>query len=150
MPDSAGPAPLMIDVLLVDDHELVRTGVRGLLERHGEPAGIHVVGEAASGEEALEVLPRLRPDVILMDLNMPGLGGLETTRRVLASVPRFVRTQALPPAVVFNVKVTRRQSPRNITRDEPGSGVCVTLSIELLKIGNYFIQLGFCPEAVTH
>lgn len=88
MPDSAGPAPLMIDVLLVDDHELVRTGVRGLLERHGEPAGIHVVGEAASGEEALEVLPRLRPDVILMDLNMPGLGGLETTRRVLASDPR--------------------------------------------------------------
>ncbi|WP_338081747.1 response regulator [Ectothiorhodospira mobilis] len=88
MPDSAGPAPLMIDILLVDDHELVRTGVRGLLERHGEPAGIRVAGEAASGEEALELLPRLRPDVILMDLNMPGLGGLESTRRVLESDPR--------------------------------------------------------------
>ncbi|MFP4244725.1 MAG: response regulator [Ectothiorhodospira sp.] len=89
MSDTAGPAPLMIDVLLVDDHELVRTGIRGLLERHGEGTGIRVAGEAASGEQALELLPRLRPDVILMDLNMPGLGGLETTRRVLEMDPRM-------------------------------------------------------------
>lgn len=83
----SGLSPRMVDVLLVDDHELVRIGIRGLLESRSAQTGIHVVGEAGSGEEALEQLPRLRPDVLLLDLNMPGMGGLETTRQVLARYP---------------------------------------------------------------
>lgn len=82
-----GLSPRMVDVLLVDDHELVRIGIRGLLESRAAQTGIHVVGEAGSGEEALTKLPRLRPDVVLLDLNMPGMGGLETTRQVLAQYP---------------------------------------------------------------
>lgn len=85
--DGSGLSPRMVDVLLVDDHELVRIGIRGLLESRSAQTGIHVVGEAGSGEEALEQLPRLRPDVVLLDLNMPGMGGLETTRQVLAHYP---------------------------------------------------------------
>lgn len=69
----------MIKVMLVDDHELVRTGFRHILD--GD-AGIEVVGEAESGEEALEMIPQLNPDLVMMDINMPGIGGIEATRRI--------------------------------------------------------------------
>ncbi|MCG5500554.1 response regulator [Ectothiorhodospira lacustris] len=85
--DSTENPSLMVDVMLVDDHLLVRRAIRGLLEAQTERTGIKVVGEAASGEEALEQLVRLRPDVVLMDLNMPGMGGLEATRKALALRP---------------------------------------------------------------
>lgn len=73
----------MIRVLVVDDHDLVRTGIRRLLEDRAEQAGLSVVGEASSGEEAVELVKELNPDVVLMDVNMPGIGGLEAMRRML-------------------------------------------------------------------
>jgi len=74
----------MIKVLIVDDHQLVRTGLVGLLEQ--EP-GIQVVGESASGEEAVRAVDELNPQVILMDLQMPGIGGLEASKRCLRIAP---------------------------------------------------------------
>lgn len=75
----------MIKVLIVDDHALVRTGIHRILE---DQDLISVVGEADSGEEALRLAPKLAPDVILMDLNMPGgMGGIEATRRLGRLVP---------------------------------------------------------------
>ncbi|HVV68184.1 MAG TPA: response regulator [Gammaproteobacteria bacterium] len=74
----------MIKVLLVDDHELVRTGVRFLLK---DAENIEVVGEAKSGEEAIQVAREFLPDVVLMDLNMPGMGGFEAIMRLLRSKP---------------------------------------------------------------
>jgi NarL family two-component system response regulator LiaR len=71
-----------IRVLLVDDHAVVRKGMRALLERE---LGVEVVGEAEDGEEAVHVADRLRPDVILMDLEMPRLNGIEATRQISAS-----------------------------------------------------------------
>jgi len=73
-----------ISILVVDDHTLVRQGVRTLLE--GEQ-GLVVVGEAADGREAVALAERLRPDVVLMDVAMPGLNGVEATRQILASAP---------------------------------------------------------------
>jgi two-component system invasion response regulator UvrY len=70
----------MIRVLLVDDHHLVRTGIKRLL---ADEAGIEVVGEAASGKEALGLARQCEPEVILLDLIMPGMGGLEATRKLL-------------------------------------------------------------------
>ena len=74
----------MISVLVVDDHELVRTGICRMLEDH---PNINVVGQAESGEEAIQAARQLHPDVVLLDVNMPGIGGVETTRRLLQSVP---------------------------------------------------------------
>jgi len=71
-------------VLVVDDHPLARQAVRTLLE--DEPA-FEIVGEAVSGEEAVERCPVLKPDVVLMDLNLPRMGGLEATRRIKRRMP---------------------------------------------------------------
>jgi two-component system invasion response regulator UvrY len=76
----------MIKVMLVDDHDLVRTGIKRLLEDH---PNIEIVGEAVSGEEALEQVSVYDPDVVLMDINMPGIGGLEATRKLLQRKPQL-------------------------------------------------------------
>ncbi len=71
-------------VLLVDDHDLFRTGLGKLLTEQG----VHVIGEAASGDAALRLVDELSPDVVIMDLNMPGLTGVEATREISATAPR--------------------------------------------------------------
>jgi DNA-binding NarL/FixJ family response regulator len=70
-------------VLLVDDHDLFRTGLRNLLEEQG----VQVIGEAASGADALKIVRELAPDVVVMDLNMPGMTGVEATREVTSIAP---------------------------------------------------------------
>jgi DNA-binding NarL/FixJ family response regulator len=70
-------------VLLVDDHDLFRTGLKTLLEEQG----IRVVGEAANGQTALRLVSELAPEVVIMDLNMPGLSGVATTREVTSLSP---------------------------------------------------------------
>jgi NarL family two-component system response regulator LiaR len=73
-----------ISVLIVDDHRVVRQGLRDFLELH---TTIDVVGEASSGEEGVRLARELLPDVVLMDLVMPGMDGVETTRRLTAVSP---------------------------------------------------------------
>jgi two-component system response regulator NreC len=70
-----------IRILLVDDHSVLRAGLKALLE--AEP-DFRVVGEASTGEDGLERAERLKPDVVVMDLSMPGMGGLEATRKIAA------------------------------------------------------------------
>lgn len=75
----------MLKIMLVDDHEVVRAGYRRLLENTGE---MQVVAEAASGEEAYQLYQKIHPQVVVMDLSMPGMGGLETIRRLLVYDPK--------------------------------------------------------------
>jgi len=70
----------MIQILLVDDHDLVRAGLKRILE---DVKNIKVIGEACTGEEAIQMVRLRKPDVVIMDVNMPGIGGLETTRKIL-------------------------------------------------------------------
>lgn len=70
----------MIKVMVVDDHDLVRAGIARMLN---DQEGIRVVGQAGSGEEAITMAKKLCPDVVLMDIKMPGIGGMEATRRML-------------------------------------------------------------------
>lgn len=72
-------------VLIADDHTLFRYGMRGLLATQPD---IEVVGEAKTGDEAVRLAGELKPDVVLMDIKMPGVSGIEATRRILADHPR--------------------------------------------------------------
>lgn len=72
-----------IRVMLVDDHDLFRTGLRNLLEEQG----VRVVAEAGSGKEAVRRVHELAPDVVIMDLNMPGMNGVEATRQIAGAAP---------------------------------------------------------------
>jgi len=70
----------LIRVLVVDDHELVRSGITRMLADNPD---IEVIGEASSGEDAIDSVRKDSPDIVLMDIRMPGIGGLEATRRIL-------------------------------------------------------------------
>jgi DNA-binding NarL/FixJ family response regulator len=85
-----------VRIVLVDDHAVVRAGYRRFLEQ--EP-GYSVIGEAASGEEAYALLQRIAPDIVLLDLSMPGLGGLSSLRRFKLRWP-------LLPVLVFSMHDT--------------------------------------------
>ena len=83
-PQGQGNSGQRIRVVLADDHALVRAGMRSLLSGMGQ---VEVVGEAASGEEALELAAREQPDVVLMDIAMKGISGLETAARMRETLP---------------------------------------------------------------
>jgi len=70
-------------VLLVDDHDLFRTGLRNLLEEQG----LQIVGEAANGKDAIKLVREVAPDIVVMDLNMPGMSGVEATREITSFAP---------------------------------------------------------------
>ena len=71
-------------VLVVDDHDLIRLGICRLLS---DVPGINVIDQAASGEEAIVLVRKHRPDIVFMDIRMPGIGGLEATQRILSQQP---------------------------------------------------------------
>ncbi|CAA0091771.1 Response regulator GacA [BD1-7 clade bacterium] len=75
---------MTIKVVVADDHDLVRVGIARMLE---DVPGIEVVGEAGTGEEAIQYAKQLDPDVVLMDIKMPGIGGIEATKKLTQRLP---------------------------------------------------------------
>ncbi|MCW8870977.1 MAG: response regulator [Proteobacteria bacterium] len=75
---------MKIKLLLVDDHDIVRTGIKMVIEKM---ADIKIIGEATNGQQAIDMAQDLKPDVVLMDINMPRISGLEATRRIAQSDP---------------------------------------------------------------
>ena len=84
-----GKEPSIIRVVVVDDHLVVREGLRTMLEIAGEEEGFVLVGEAAEGEAALRLIEEVQPDVVLMDLRMPGMDGLEAIERIHATLTQI-------------------------------------------------------------
>ena len=78
--------PSAIKILLADDHTIVRQGLKLILAAHSD---LEVVGEAANGREAVELAATLKPDIVLMDVAMPELNGIEATRRIVQAAPRL-------------------------------------------------------------
>lgn len=76
---------LLIQVLIVDDHAIVRTGLKRILEKSKD---IKVIGETDDGEKAVQIVKEKKPNVVLMDIHMPGIGGLEATRRIMHYEPQ--------------------------------------------------------------
>ena len=74
----------MINIIIVDDHEIVRTGLRMIIAKM---SGIKIIAEAENGKQAIDVVREYRPDVVLMDVNMPELSGIEATRRISQHMP---------------------------------------------------------------
>jgi DNA-binding NarL/FixJ family response regulator len=85
MTTSISDTPQKIRILIADDHRFFRSGVRTALE--GEP-DFDIIDEASNGDEALSMALALKPDVILMDLQMPGINGIEATRRIIRELPK--------------------------------------------------------------
>ena len=83
---ASGISPAVVQVLIVDDQEPFRTAARMVVEL---TEGFEVIGEAPSGEDALGLAADLHPDLILMDINLPGMDGLETTRQLTSRYPQM-------------------------------------------------------------
>lgn len=75
----------MLKALVIDDHDVVRMGICSLVE---SVPGVEIVGQGSSGERAITLARELRPDIVFMDIRMPGIGGLEATKRLLAANPK--------------------------------------------------------------
>lgn len=113
-----------IRLFIVDDHAIVREGLRTLLE--GE--GFEVVGEAGDGESALELIPALSPDVVLLDLLLPGINGLEVARRLLAVEPSaqvVILTSATEDLAVHEAADAGAIGflPKEVGREELGAAI---------------------------
>jgi DNA-binding NarL/FixJ family response regulator len=114
-----------IRIVIVDDHELLRQGLRSLFEHQG---GFEVIGEARDGLGAVAVASELRPDVVLMDVNMPHMDGIEATRRIKAGAPG-VRVVALTMHDNARVKAAMEAAGASafVTKGEDAQSLCDTV-----------------------
>lgn len=126
----------MISVLLVDDHKLMRTGIKFILD---DTTDIRVVGEASSGEEALERARVLKPNVILMDVSMPGIGGLEATRKLAMGLPdtRIIVLSA-HTAEPYPMRLMEAGAAGYITKDSAGDEIVT--AIRRVQAGERYIS----------
>lgn len=126
----------MIRLLIIDDHPIVRTGIRSLLQ---EATDIEIIGEAASGEEGLALAESLGPDVVLLDISLPGISGLEVLNTL--KKPPFtaaVLVLSLHPEDRYAIRLLRAGASGYLTKDAP-SGTLIR-AIRKVDKGGKFIS----------
>lgn len=134
-----------IKVLLVDDHTVVREGVRTMLS--GEP-DILVVGEASTGEEALQRVQELEPQVVLMDIRMPGMSGTEATRRIKdASPTTSVVMLTMYDSDMYVVEAIQAGAAGYLTKDVSRELLCHTVSSAV--DGGTMVRSGLLRRAIA-
>jgi DNA-binding NarL/FixJ family response regulator len=134
-----------IKVLLVDDHTVVREGVRTMLS--GEP-DIVVVGEASSGEEALQKAQELEPHVVLMDIRMPGMSGIEATRRIKAVSPTTsVIMLTMYDSDMYVVEAIQAGAAGYLTKDVSRELLCH--AVRSVMDGGTMVRSGLLRRAVA-
>ncbi len=126
----------MIKLLLVDDHDLVRTAIARMLS---DTSDLNIVGEANSGEQAYNMVRELSPDVVLMDIRMPGIGGLEATRKIKQRFPE-VKILALSACEEepFPTRLLQAGASGYLTK-----GVCIDETIRAIRqvaAGNHYLS----------
>ena len=115
-------------VLIVDDHSFFRSGLRSVLTEHG----LTVVGEADSGDAALPLIERRRPNVVLMDLNMPGMSGVEATRHVCArSRPPTVLVLTVSISETDVIEALEAGAAGYLLKDAPSDEICRAIRASL-------------------
>jgi two-component system nitrate/nitrite response regulator NarL len=125
--------------MLVDDHPIVREGIKSAFKMK---KSITIVGEAASGEEAVRKAALLKPDVILMDINMPGMGGLEAARRIGKSLPEArILALTMHENREYIIEMSRLGAKGYVFKDSPPSEL--VKAIETVYHGDFF----FSPRA---
>ena len=132
-------------VLLVDDHALVRSAIRQALEA----GDVNVVGEASSAEEALAMAPQLRPDVLLMDIDLPGLSGIEAVRELAPRLPdtRIVMLTASTDRRDL-IEAVRHGAAGYLTKDLTGDALL--RAIRGLRHGDLAMSRGHAAAVVEH
>lgn len=134
-----------VKVLLVDDHAFVRSGVKAILD---EEEGIEVVGEAGSGEEAITKADLLKPDLIVMDVNMPKLDGIEATRRIKQKNPSIsVVVLTVNDEELFLIEAIRAGAASYLLKDS--SSEQLVSSIRSVAEGGSLIPLHLLRAAMS-
>ena len=132
----------LIKLLLVDDHDLVRTAIARTLS---DSSDLNVVGEASSGEQAYNMVRELLPDVVLMDIRMPGIGGLEATRKIKQRFPE-VKILALSACdeEPFPTRLLQAGASGYLTK-----GVCIEETIRAIRqvaAGHHYLSSGIVQQ----
>lgn len=104
-----------IKILIVDDHQLIRKGIASILD---EINGLHVIAEASNGEEAIRLAKQHEPDVVLMDIQMPGMGGMEASRKILRTHPDIkILALTVCESDIFPARLLEEGAAGYITKD---------------------------------
>jgi len=127
---------MVLRTLIVDDHALMRAGVRAQLEKRPD---ILVVGEASDGQEALGLAPRLKPDVVIMDITMPGLNGIESTRAILRLLPSVAVIALSMRADTKTVAEVLRAGAKGFVL-KSANAVELLTAIEAVRAGDTFLS----------
>ena len=134
-----------IRVLLADDHTLVRAGLRLLLERE---AGVQIVGEASDGHEALQLSKTSQPDIILMDLSMPRLNGLEATARVTRAFPQMrVLILSMYDTPDYVVQALRAEARGYLLKDAVPTEL--ELAVQAVARGEMYLSAAVSKPVIT-
>ena len=132
----------MITILLADDHIVVREGLRALINSHED---LHVVGEASNGTEALEMIEQLQPQVAVLDMMMPGLNGLEVTRRVYRTTRVLILSMHANEAYV--IEALKKGASGYVLKDSTGSDLIQ--AIRMVAMGQHYLSAPFSERAIS-